>query len=105
MTEEKTHGGVKLGVQADYQDHPHISQRSDQVYQEKEGAEGQPDLFRVCQSHEGEVRHMRDIPSAHSVQVLQLLRSKLVLTRNHCKKDLCFYEQQSIFILAFSEKG
>ena len=89
MTEEKTHGGVKLGVQADYQDHPHISQRSDQVYQEKEGAEGQPDLFRVCQSHEGEVRHMRDIPSAHSVQVLQLLRYQSWFLPGITAKKIC----------------
>ena len=77
MTEEKVHGGVKLGVQADYQYHPHIPQYSDQVYQEKEGEEDQPDLFRICQSHEDEVRHLCDIPSAHSVQVLQMVEIKV----------------------------
>ena len=83
MTEQKIHGSVKLGIQADYQHHPHIPHHSDQVYQEKEGAEGQPDLFRVCQSHEGEVRHMSDIPSAHSVQMLQTIEiSKLIVRKN-----------------------
>ena len=70
-------GGVKLGVQADYQYHPHIPQYSDQIYQEKEGEEDQPDLFRICQSHEDEVRHLCDIPSAHSVQVLQMVEIKV----------------------------
>ena len=84
MTEEKVHGAVKLGVQVDYQDHPHIPQHSHQVYQEEEGEEGQPDLFRVCQSHEDEVRHLCDIPSAHSVQMLQTVeKSKLKLIRNY----------------------
>ena len=86
MTEEKIRGGVKLGVQADYQDHPYVLQHSDQVYQEKEGEEDQPDLFRVCQSHQDEVRHMSDIPSAHSVQMLQTLeKSKLIFSRNYFK--------------------
>ena len=48
-----------------------------QVYQEKEGEEDQPDLFRICQSHEDEVRHLCDIPSAHSVQVLQMVEIKV----------------------------
>ena len=93
MTEEKVHGGVKLGVQADYQDHPHVPQQSDQIYQEEEGEEDQPDLFRVCQSHEDEVRHMRDIPSAHSVQMLQTVKisTKLKLIRNYFKKFVLLY--------------
>ena len=77
MTEEKVHGGVKLGDQADYQDHLHVPQHSDQVYQEEESEEDQPDPFRVCQSHEDEVRHMSDIPSAHSVQMLQTIEIKV----------------------------
>ena len=83
MTEEKVHGCVKLGIQADYQDHPHIPQHSDQVYQEEESEEDQLDLFRVSQSHEDEVRHMSDIPSAHSVQMLQTVEiSKLIVRKN-----------------------
>ena len=92
MTEEKVHGCVKLGVQAGYQDHPHVPQHSDQVYQEEEGAEGQPDLFRVCQSHEDEVKHMSDIPSAHRIQMHQTVKiSKLQLIRNYFKKFVFLY--------------
>ena len=69
MTEEKIHGCVKLGIQGDYQYHPHIPQHSDQVYQEKEGEEDQLGLFRVSQSHEDEIRHVCEIPSVHSVQM------------------------------------
>ena len=90
MTEEKVHGGVKLGVQADYQYHPHISQHSDQVYQEKEGEEDQLDLFRVCQSHEDEVRHLCDIPSAHSVQMLQTVEIK-VDTQEKFLQKVCIF--------------
>ena len=99
MTEEKVHGAVKLGVQADYQDHPHIPQHSHQVYQEEEGEEDQPDLFRVCQSHEDEVRHLCDIPSAHSVQMLQNVeKSALIHIKNYFKK-LCFLKHHDIFSL------
>ena len=90
MTEEKVHGGVKLGVQVDYQYHPHIPQHSDQVYQEKEGEEDQPDLFRVCQSHEDEVRHLCDIPSAHGVQMLQTVEIK-VDTQEKFLQKVCIF--------------
>ena len=36
-------------------------------YIRRNGEEDQLDRFRVCQSHEDEVRHVSDIPSAHSV--------------------------------------
>jgi len=39
-------------------------------YIRRKGEEDQLDRFRVCQSHEDEVRHVSDIPSAHSVQML-----------------------------------
>ena len=90
MTEEKIHGAVKLGVQADYQDHPHIPQHSHQVYQEEEGEEDQPDLFRVCQSHEDEVRHLCDIPCAHSVQMLQTVEIK-VDTQEKFFQKVCIF--------------
>ena len=90
---------MKLGVQADYQDHPHIPQHSHQVYQEEEGEEDQPDLFRVCQSHEDEVRHLCDIPSAHGVQMLQTIeKSALIHIKNYFKK-LCFQKHHDIFSL------
>lgn len=86
MTEEKIHGGVRMEIEADYQHHSCIAQHSDQVYQEKEGEEDQPDLFRICQSHEDEVRHLCDIPSAHGVQVLLTVeKPKLIFSRNYFK--------------------
>ena len=99
MTEEKVHGAVKLGVQADYQDHPHIPQHSHQVYQEEEGEEDQPDLFRVCQSHEHEVRHLCDIPSAHSVQMLQNVEKSALIHRKNYFKKLCFQKHHDIISL------
>ena len=105
MTEEKVHGGVKLGVQVDYQYHPHIPQHSDQVYQEKEGEEDQPDLFRICQSHEDEVRHLCDIPSAHGVQMLQTVeKSKLKLIRNYFKKVcVAIYDLTYLYLFSVSK--
>ena len=99
MTEEKVHGAVKLRVQADYQDHPHIPQHSHQVYQEEEGEEDQPDLFRVCQSHEDEVRHLCDIPSAHSVQMLQNVEKSALIHRKNYFKKLCFQKHHDIISL------
>ena len=99
MTEEKVNGGVKPGIQVDYQDHPHIPQHSHQVYQEEEGEEDQPDLFRVCQSHEDEVRHLCDIPSAHSVQMLQNVEKSALIHRKNYFKKLCFQKHHDIISL------
>ena len=103
MNEEKIHGCVKLEIQADYQHHSCIAQHSDQVYQEKEGEEDQPDLFRICQSHEDEVRHLCDIPSTHSVQMLQNVeKSEMIHSKNYyefCFQKLCFQKHHDIFSL------
>ena len=80
----------EAGVQGDYQYQSHSPQHSDQVYQEKEGEEDQLDLFRVCQSHEDEVRHLCDIPSAHSVQMLQTVEIKVDTQEKFLQKVFIF---------------
>ena len=94
---------MKLGNQADYWYHPHILQHSDQVHQEEEGEEDQLDIFRVCQSHEDEIRQKCDIPFTHSVQMLHTAeKSSWNLSEIISKSFVFLYMTWHIYIcLAF----
>lgn len=72
MREEKVHGGVQVGIEADDQHHAYIPQHSAQVDQQKQHREDQLQLRRLCQPRKDEVRHVCIISSTHGVCPLVL---------------------------------
>lgn len=65
MAQEEVHGGVELDIHLDQDDHPHISQKGDDIEDEKHQEEGNRQHVVVSKAHENELCYRGEIILSH----------------------------------------